>query len=297
LSFTLLNTKLLANLDEDVYSAANVRRVCAEAADETKKGFGLQRLEFDTGLMPDFKLNGKYRVWDHLIQLVREMAKLRDHRGRTIPLKKAFDSENGVFNQSIKVTLEGELVVSVKHVLTGSWMILHPSRVPACKGDGLNLYIDKNFSERRAVLRSKLSLDDEGVCLHALFDHKEFPTVPLSLTAGVAEDPAPPVGGKLAILDTGVKACAMQKNPTTPKASLTTLTPSASASAASSSGTTRLQEASPKTSTAEPSSGRKLAIKRKRDVDVEIVVPARPAKDPLKILMLGAGVQAKAVKK
>ena len=182
LSYSILSTRVLAGIDEDFYSTANIKKACKSGNEGSRKEFCLRRIVFESGVPEDLKLNGKFRVFPILIEYLVNLAKMRESRGRTIGLKQTFEDALRVYRHETKEE-RGDVKVTIFHEYgTKAVAVVPSSRVPSFGDSFENLYIDKAYSEKGAVLMSRSSPGDNGVVLHTLFKATEFPTVPLALS-------------------------------------------------------------------------------------------------------------------
>ena len=84
----------------------------------------IRRIEYDTGLPRDFKLNGPIRVWENLFTLCVRLRDEHKRRGRDLPLMTSYEL-TGVYSHKIVPTkrARGPAVVIV-HNLTGTEITL-----------------------------------------------------------------------------------------------------------------------------------------------------------------------------
>mmetsp|Transcript_35611 Transcript_35611/g.83271 ORF Transcript_35611/g.83271 Transcript_35611/m.83271 type:complete len:371 (+) Transcript_35611:63-1175(+) len=158
-------TDFLPLLDKSAFSKANL--IAAESA-MGKEGY-LQVLEFSTGLPRDYPLadpmNSRKRVRDLLV----EQQALRPGRTLGFSLPPTWGNECGIFK-----LLEGpdRLSVQLKHRWTGATFLVPSEELPQheCFED---LFLDRNYSEERVAIASKMSTgpNDRYLCSRVCKSH------------------------------------------------------------------------------------------------------------------------------
>jgi len=118
LSYSLLTTKVMPTLEPSAYSTQNLKsRLAGSVAD--KQANLLRRVEYDTGLGPDFSLSGKLRIWQVLLDFMVSCRDARNRRGRDLDWASQYDGDAGVFKLAI-CDGSDEADLFVQHSLTGS---------------------------------------------------------------------------------------------------------------------------------------------------------------------------------
>lgn len=150
LKLSMLQTHVLARLEPNALSVANVRNAYGKGHGGAIKTTCLNLLQMATGLDPDTPIVGKMRIWENLWDF---LAKLNKERGRrladeTLPID--FETR-GLYD--ILVTADG---IAIRHRFTGETRSLSSSLPPGAHWKDMELLY--NFSDTRAALASKTNL-------------------------------------------------------------------------------------------------------------------------------------------
>ena len=187
LSYSLLVTKVMPRLEPIAYSAQNLKsRLAGSVAD--KQATLLRRVEYDTGLGPDFSLSGKLRIWEVLLDFMVSCRDARNRRGRDLDWDGDYDGDDGVFKLAICDGSADDADIVVEHSLTGTQHKVARKLLAAGGSDPSVFYVYKNFSEEGAEIRSRLKPQVQGLNLRSLFAPDEFPSGNDSLYLPAIED-------------------------------------------------------------------------------------------------------------
>ena len=172
LNFTQLSTKLMCFIEEDAWSAQNLRKQCVGMKDLGKKELALRNLEYDTGVGRQFHLIGKLRVWVNLRAYLKMHSIARGRRGRDRKWLAKWPGEG--FYVLIVIVVEEDAQVSIKYTLTGTIKVVDKKNVPLYNSVD-ELFLDFNWSEMDTKLKSTSTLEGPGFVVSSLFDASEFP--------------------------------------------------------------------------------------------------------------------------
>lgn len=175
LTYNLLEKRVLPAIEPDAYSPANIRRACTNTGGLEKKLFLQRHLEYDTGLRIHMEIKGKFRKWSLFLDLIRHCSRERKRRGRDRGFASNFEGD-GVFAIATVEADGGIQIYAFVRALEQLKVLVDPRQLPAHEGNIENLYIENNWSEHDAEIRSKHQRDAHGLKLHYLFKPEIFPT-------------------------------------------------------------------------------------------------------------------------
>lgn len=148
LSQTLLIDKLLSFVQPFSLSPANLRSVKERGESMTTKENLCKLLEFETGKPGDTELHGPLRYWPYLQQLLKACSAQRGSRSANLKLPADWEA----FGVYTVVVDRAELCITNR--FTGHRAPVPRDKIPSCE-DRSELYIDWNWSEVRATLKSR----------------------------------------------------------------------------------------------------------------------------------------------
>ena len=157
LSVTLLISHVLAQVEPQAFSGANLRSMKKYGQAASSKLGLLVLVEYTTGCDGGFELVGPLRYWPYLQSVLRVKSEQRGRRGMLLVLPADWDGKDGVYGLIVEPG-----TVSTENPSTKKKVVIPALDLPRFD-DESDLYIKDNYSETRATIRSRTDVAHGGV--------------------------------------------------------------------------------------------------------------------------------------